>query len=181
VRENLGWRVDSRKPEGLLRKTATRRVSGTLDSTIPSGRSRLDLAVERAGAGARRALIGGLGVSANEGRADRPGPVVGARVRERVENGRIWIGRSGLDLSYLNPDRQISDGCPRSNGRRPVMGAVASRDSMARSHRRRGDGHGGALGARGKAQARSGRHGELDRGHHVGVGALESAGHGEAG
>jgi hypothetical protein len=44
-----------------------------------------------------------------------------------------------------------------------------------------GDGHDGALGARGKAQARSGRHGKLDRGHYAGARALESAGHGEAG
>jgi hypothetical protein len=56
-------------------------VSGTLDRTISSGRPRLDLAVERAGM--RRALTGGLGVSANQGRADRPGPAGGARVRER--------------------------------------------------------------------------------------------------
>jgi hypothetical protein len=39
-------------------------VPGTLDCTTPSGRHRLDLAVERAGVGMRRALIGGLGVSA---------------------------------------------------------------------------------------------------------------------
>jgi hypothetical protein len=41
-----------------------------------------------------------------------------------------------------------------------------------------GDGHDEALGARGKAQARSGQHGELDRGLHAGAGAPESAGHG---
>jgi hypothetical protein len=39
-----------------------------------------------------------------------------------------------------------------------------------------GGGHGGALGTRGKAQARLGRHGKLDRGHHAGAGAPESVG-----
>jgi hypothetical protein len=33
----------------------------------------------------------------------------------------------------------------------------------------------------GKVQARSGRHGKLDHGHHAGVGAPESAGQSEAG
>jgi hypothetical protein len=45
--------------------------------------------VVRADAGAQRALTGGLRVSANQGRADRPGPAAGVRVREREENGRI--------------------------------------------------------------------------------------------
>jgi hypothetical protein len=65
----------------------------------------------------------------------------------------------------------------------PVTGhgcSGAARPS-ARSRRRRGDGHGGALGAWGRVQARSGRHGELDRGHHTGAEAPESAEHGEAG
>jgi hypothetical protein len=82
-----------------LTKSPCEGVSGTRDRTISSGRSRLDLAVEHVGMGARRVLTGGLGVSVNQGRADRPGPAAGARVRERVENGRIWIGRSGLDLA----------------------------------------------------------------------------------
>jgi hypothetical protein len=43
-----------------------------------------------------------------------------------------------------------------------------------------GDGHGGALGAWGKTQARSGRHGELDSGHLAGAGALKGAEHGGA-
>jgi hypothetical protein len=62
-------------------------VSGTLDRTILSRRPRLDLVAERTGA--RRALTGGLGVSATQGRADRPDPAAGTRVRERVRNGRI--------------------------------------------------------------------------------------------
>ena len=74
-------------------------VSGTLDRMILSGRPRLDLTAERAGAGARRALTGGLGVSATQGRADRLDPVAVARVRERVTNGRIWI--RGLRLGLL--------------------------------------------------------------------------------
>jgi hypothetical protein len=71
-------------------------VSGTLDRTILSGRPRLDLAAERAGA--RRALTVGLEVPATQGRADRPDPEAGARVRERVRNGWIWIGRLRLGL-----------------------------------------------------------------------------------
>jgi hypothetical protein len=39
-------------------------VSGNLDRTIPSKRPRLDLSAERAGAGVRRVLIGGLGMLA---------------------------------------------------------------------------------------------------------------------
>jgi hypothetical protein len=61
------------------------------------------------------------------------------------------------------------------------MGAVAPLDPATKSRRRRGDGHGGALEAWGMVQACSGRHGELDRGHHAGAGAPQSAGHGEAG
>jgi hypothetical protein len=40
-----------------------------------------------------------------------------------------------------------------------------------------GDGHDGALGAWGNTQARSWRHGELDRGHHADAGAPEGAEH----
>jgi hypothetical protein len=43
-----------------------------------------------------------------------------------------------------------------------------------------GDSHGGALGAWGKTQACSGRHGELDHGHHAGSGEPEGAEHGGA-
>ena len=92
-------RLIANKPRVSLTKLPREGLSGTLDRTIPSERPKLDLAVERAGAGARRALTGGLGVSANQGRADRPYPAAGAQVRERVENGWIWIGRSGLDLA----------------------------------------------------------------------------------
>jgi hypothetical protein len=73
-------------------------VLGNLNRTIPSGWPRLDLTVERAGAGARRALKGGLGVSVNQGGADRSGPAVAAWVREREENDWIWIGGMILDL-----------------------------------------------------------------------------------
>jgi hypothetical protein len=126
------------KPRVSLTKLPHEWVSGTLDRTIPSGRPRLDLAVERAGAGVRRALTSGLGVSANQGRADRPGPAAGARVRDRVGNDWIWIRRLRLDLLWLNPDRQILDGRLRSNGQRPVMGAVALPDPSAKSRQRRG-------------------------------------------
>jgi hypothetical protein len=50
-----------------------------------------------------------------------------------------------------------------------------SRRGLARDE---GDSHGGALGAWGKTRARSGRHGELDRGHHAGAGAPKGAEHG---
>jgi hypothetical protein len=64
-----------------LTKLPREGVSVTLDRTILSGRPRLDLAVERAGADAQRALTGGLGVSATQGRADTPGPTLGAQLR----------------------------------------------------------------------------------------------------
>jgi hypothetical protein len=52
----------------------------------------------RMGAGVRRVLTGGLGVSATQGRADRPDLVAEGRVRERVRNGRICIRGLILDL-----------------------------------------------------------------------------------
>jgi hypothetical protein len=67
------------KPRVSYAKLPHEGVSGNLNRTIPSGRPRLDLAVERAGA--RRVLTGGIGASATRGRADRPGPAAGARVR----------------------------------------------------------------------------------------------------
>ena len=70
-------------------------VSDDLNHRIADQQTGLDLA----DAGAQRALTGGLAVSANQGGADRSGPVAGVRVREREENGRIWIG--GLRLGLL--------------------------------------------------------------------------------
>jgi hypothetical protein len=52
------------KPRVCLTKLPREGVSGTLDRTISGERPRLYLAVERAGEGARRALTGGLRVSA---------------------------------------------------------------------------------------------------------------------
>jgi hypothetical protein len=75
------------KPRVSYAKPPREGVSGNLNRTIPSARPRLDLTVERAGA--RRALTCGLGVSANQGGADRLGLAAGARVRKREENGRI--------------------------------------------------------------------------------------------
>jgi hypothetical protein len=77
------------KPRVSYAKLPREGVSGNLDRTILCGLPRLDLVVKRAGAGAQRALISGLGAPATQGRASRPGPAAGARVRERVENGRI--------------------------------------------------------------------------------------------
>jgi hypothetical protein len=77
-------------------------------------------------------------VLATQGRADRPDPAAGARVGERVRNGRIWIGGLRLDLLGLNLSRTISNGCPRSNSRWPNMNAVAPLGLTARSRRRRG-------------------------------------------
>jgi hypothetical protein len=47
-------------------------------------------------------------------------------------------GANPSDKVNLNLDRQISDGRPRSNGRRPVLGAVAPLDLTARFRWRRG-------------------------------------------
>jgi hypothetical protein len=73
-------------------------VSGNLDRTITSRRPRLDLAVERAGVDGQRALTGGLRVSATRGRADRPGPAIGVRVRGAGPSSWIHIGRWRPDL-----------------------------------------------------------------------------------
>jgi hypothetical protein len=98
VRENQEGRVDSKQTWVSLTKLPRERVSGTLDRTIPSRRPRLDLAVERASAGTRRALIGGLEASATQGRADRLGPAAGARVRGAGLTCSICIGRLRLGL-----------------------------------------------------------------------------------
>jgi hypothetical protein len=65
-------------PRVSYAKLPRKGVSGTLDRTILSGQPRLDLATRRASADkwARGA--------SDQGRADRPDPAAGARVRERV-------------------------------------------------------------------------------------------------
>jgi hypothetical protein len=68
------------KPRVSYAKLPHEGVSGNLDRTISSERPRLDLA------GAWRALTGGLGLPATQGRADRPDPAAGVRGRERVRN-----------------------------------------------------------------------------------------------
>jgi hypothetical protein len=57
---------------------------------------------------------------------------------------------------------------------------AAPLDPAARSRRRRGDGHDGALGVWGIARARSGRSGEPSHGRKTDMGATEGAEHGEA-
>jgi hypothetical protein len=122
----------------------------------------------------------GQGVS-EPGRADQPGPGAGARVRGREEGGWIWIRGLRSDPLWLNLNRPISDGLPRSNdwGR-----------TQARCHRsvpRRelavdeGAGHGGAPEAWGLARARSGRSSGLCHVDHAGAGAPEGASHSKAG
>jgi hypothetical protein len=77
--ENQGRRVHFLKLEGFLSKNTLEGVSDDLNHRIADQWTRLD----PADAGAQRALTGALGVSVNQGGADRPGPEVGARVRER--------------------------------------------------------------------------------------------------
>jgi hypothetical protein len=56
---------------------------------------------------------------------------------------------------------------------RPVLSAVAPLDPRRGVAGNKEDGHGRALEDWGKAQARLGRHGGLNRGHSAGAGALE--------
>ena len=114
-------------------------VLGNMDRAITSGHPRLDLAVERAGTDAQRALTGGLGVSATRGRADRPGPAIGTRVRGARLSSWIHIGRwrSDLlikprppDLRWMSEIRQ-----PARSGWR-VLGVVVPLDLAAGPHKR---------------------------------------------
>jgi hypothetical protein len=75
-----------RKPRGSLIILPHEGVQGYSDRLIFGQRPRLDPTDEHAGAGtsAQRALTGGLGVLVTDGRADRPGPTAGARVRARI-------------------------------------------------------------------------------------------------
>jgi hypothetical protein len=111
-------------------------------------------------------LIGGLGASANQGGADRPGPAAGAWVRERVGNSQIWIGSAPIkskppDLGRTPEIQQPvvgheRGGATRSRGRR---GGRPQRGS-------RGLGKGsGAFGATRRTQPWASRRRGSTRGH----------------
>jgi hypothetical protein len=132
---------------------------------------------ERADATDRR----GQGVS-EPGRADQSGPAARARVRgERGERSDLdWRAeiRSALIKSKPPDLRQTPEIQRLATGRGWRWRRSVSRRGLAGDE---GDDHGEALRVLGIARARSGRSDDPDRGHHAGAGALESAGHGEAG
>jgi hypothetical protein len=111
-------------------------VSGTLERAITSGRLRLDLTVERAASANRWAR----GVS-DPGQGWQAGPC-GKGAGEGSGTEQLDLHQMVEIRSVLiKSDHQISDGRPRSNSRRPVMGAVAPLDPATRSRRRRGGRH----------------------------------------